>query len=181
MSPELAALPDKIDALGFGTYPDIYGGLVGVNLGEQVDVYLTKLDPAVEDAFRALAPPDTLTFLHTPHSQTYLKAIQQKLIADSSTLQAQGVQIEEFWPDIDTGLEQIGIVNMTAAASANLENSYGASNIHAFNVRPAKELFQKSAVSTTLPRTTEATASTIILRSTEDARPDSASNPTIPV
>lgn len=41
VSPELLALPDTIDALGLGSYPDIYAGLVRINDGQQIDVYLT--------------------------------------------------------------------------------------------------------------------------------------------
>lgn len=138
LPPALASLPSALDSLGFETYPDMYGGLVGVNGGQHVDVYLTKLDPEAESKFRMLAPPGTLTFLQTPHSLLSLNSLQQRLLADDDLLAGAGIQMEEFWPDTKTGKEWIGVDSLTPAKASLLRLRYGAEKIHVFDVAPSE-------------------------------------------
>lgn len=137
LSARLASLPDAIGKAGSGRYSDIYGGLVGVNGGEQVDVYLTRLDPAAEAEFRALAPAGIVTFLKTPHSLKKLNVLHQQVLNGTASLAAHRVRVNQFWPETRTGREDIGVENLTSRGKALVERKFGRNNVHVFDVPPS--------------------------------------------
>jgi hypothetical protein len=127
-------VPAKLDALGSDHYAALYGGLVEVSNGRHVNVYLTNLRASVEAAFRDEAAPGDLTFFKTPHSLQYVDAINQRVIAASLQLIRRGVKLVEWGPQIQSGRETIGVMNLTSREAALLSRMFGASNVSVFNV-----------------------------------------------
>jgi hypothetical protein len=127
-------LPGQLDAFGFAHYRSIYGGLVVSDNGAHMTVHLTRLESSAEATFRSRAPAGTLSFAATPHSQGYLFRIQSKVLGDTSSLASEGIRIIEFWPSVQTGMEMIGVENLTPHATALLGARLGRGNIRVFNV-----------------------------------------------
>lgn len=128
-------VPAALDALGARYYPATYGGMAEVDNGTHIDVYLTQLSHATEAAFAGHANPGDLSFLKTPHSLRYLDAIHQRVINASTGLRAHGIKLTEWWPQIQSGREMIGVENLTAADSTALVRAFGAANVHVFNIQ----------------------------------------------
>ncbi len=127
-------LPGQLDSFGFVNYKSIYGGLVVSDNGAHMTVHLTRLEPSAEAAFRSRAPAGTLSFVATPHSQDYLFGIQSKVLRSTSSLASDGIRVIEFWPSVQTGMEMIGVENLTPHATAVLDTRFGTRNIRVFNV-----------------------------------------------
>jgi hypothetical protein len=127
-------LPGQLDAFGFATYRSIYGGMVVTDNGAHMTVHLTLLQSSVEAAFRSRAPAGTISFVRTPHSQAFLFGVQRKVLRGASSLASHGIKVIEFWPSVQTGMEMIGVKNLTPHARAVLGTRFGRSNIRVFNV-----------------------------------------------
>jgi hypothetical protein len=136
-------IPAALDSIGSKMYPGLYGGLVEVDNGRHIDVYLTSLKPSVEIVFtacRGCQPrrPGDITFIKTAHSLQYLDALHQRVITASQWLMHQGVRLTEWWPQIQDAHEMIGVQGLTRAQTALLERAFGAHNIQVFNVPPSQ-------------------------------------------
>ena len=132
-------IPQQIDDLGGSSaYASIYGGLVEVDSMTHIDVYLTTLDPVAEAAFSALAPANDLTFLKTPNSLAHLNAVQQEVMDQATDMRSQGILIAQVYPSLQTGIEQIGVVDLTTAQQDLLVNDFGSGNVNVFNLAPGQ-------------------------------------------
>jgi len=116
------------------SFPERYGGLVEVDQGQHIDIYLTTLSPTIEAAFDRLAPAGDLTFLRTDRSLEALGALQQRVTASASTLRAQGVTMVEWWPSVQTGREMIGVVDLRSSDETLLAERFGSNDINSFNL-----------------------------------------------
>lgn len=134
LSETLGDLPDSIAELGDKVYPDTYGGLIGVNGGEQVQIYLTVLDPVIEAAFEALAPPGVVSFVQSAQSLRDLEALHQAVLDQTDSLSSQGAVVFSFWPDIATSTEWIGVEDLTPASENAVNEAFGADKVHVFDV-----------------------------------------------
>ena len=118
-------VPDKIQSLGASTYANLYGGLVVINSGASYQVFLTKLDPAVEAAFVSAAGGANLQFHRTAQSQRSQYAAQAKLMAHMSQLGSDGVDILDIIPEVRTGRL---IVDVLASKSTMSSATIGGAN-----------------------------------------------------
>jgi len=134
-----------IEQVGSNVVPAVYGGMVALDDGKQIAVYLTQLTPANEAPFVAVAPSDMLVFRSTPRSLESLEAIQAVLETKWNALERDGIRLNEFVANVETGKEDIGVEGLTAAAREKLQGMFGADPLNIFNVTAeeanASELF----------------------------------------
>lgn len=125
----LGDLPDRLDALGSGAYAGIYGGVEAVDNATRLVVHLTTPSPAAQQTFRALGPTGSISFVATSHSLAALQAIHARVTRAAADLAADGIHLVEWGPHIQTGYENIQVLNLTDADRSELEERFGAGNI----------------------------------------------------
>ena len=134
----LGLIPDKIEQLGVTRLSGVYGALVVTGNRTHMDVYLTKLTPATEAPFLAVAPHGTLTFLKASHTRLQLLAVHSQVTREFSGLAARGIWLVSWFPGINGDTrEQIGVLNLTRADARLLRHLFGARNVVLQNVPPA--------------------------------------------
>jgi hypothetical protein len=137
MSDPQGNLPGRFDGLGRSYFPRIYGGVVEVDHMRHLDVYLTRQSRSAEDSFRMRTPiRGDLTFRRTSHSASYLQAVQAQLSSRASALARRGIWLAVWWPKIQSGLEQVGVENLTLGKADTIRRMFGARSVHVFNVPP---------------------------------------------
>lgn len=137
----LGFLPDKVEKKGLTHYKNVYGGLIVTNDQTHIVVYLTKLDPKIEDALIGSAPPKDFTFLKTPHSISQQNATHKEVIRDSKALVARGIDLVQWGPNFRTGKEIIKVKDLTPRKRAYLMKKYGADNIIVKKAKPSDIAF----------------------------------------
>jgi hypothetical protein len=133
-----SSIPGHIDALGYAHYSDVYGGVVATDGEAHLDVYLTDLDPSIESAFAALAPRGDISFLSTANTAVHLTRVEQRINKQVSTLMAEGIQLNVWGPSVETGTDEIDVVNGTASQTQVLDNAFGSSNITVVDISPSQ-------------------------------------------
>jgi hypothetical protein len=111
--PRLNELADQIDQFGRAKYPVVYGGVYEVDNATKIAVYLTSLDESTEAAFARLAPAGIVTFAETRRSLASLELIHETVLQHAMDFQKQGIDLVDFWPDIQSGQEILRIVGLT--------------------------------------------------------------------
>lgn len=118
-----------IRRLGLSSYRQTYGGLSYSQSGSHLDIHLTKLDPATEQALLAAVPADarsSISFLPTPASEQQLDAVQQAITNDVDFLaKSEQLTIAAWSPDYIAGKNLISVVNPTMEQVDHLRNRYG--------------------------------------------------------
>jgi hypothetical protein len=125
---------DALESFGSQQVTDVYGGLALDDKGSALHVYLTAPSAELESPFQTLAAIYPIVFSATHTTATALDALNDKLRSEWQTLIQSGVDVNRFWPDVRTGIEQIGVHNMTGHDIDALNQQYGADNIAVFNV-----------------------------------------------
>lgn len=132
--PTLGMPSDLLQSFGASEFPDTYAGVV-VH-GNAVTVYLTQLTPAAEEAFAAVQSTDSVDFQVAARSERSLGATHQLLTNAWDRLLSQGVQVNRFWPHLETGLEEVGVVNLKPTDLTAIDNVVGAGLAHVFSMTP---------------------------------------------
>lgn len=101
--------------------------------------HLAEPTSSTEAAFQQQAPSGDLTFVQTPHSLQSTDVIHQQLTDDADQLTQSGVDMVEWWPDIQSDVEEIGVENLTQAQTSELDDTLGTSNVKVFNM-PSDEV-----------------------------------------
>ena len=118
------SIPDEIASFGASNYSSIFGGVVVTNNESALDVYLTTLSQQAEDAFNALAPAGSITFLQTPNTLAELNATMLTIKSAVPTLASQGVNIPSWYVDVQSGTIVVEIANSSDnPSSASLVKS----------------------------------------------------------
>ena len=136
-----SSIPGHIDALGYARYADVYGGVVATDGEAHLDVYLTDLNPSIESTFAALAPTGDISFVSTRNAAVHLTRVEQQINRQVSTLMAEGIQLDGWGPSVETGTDEIYVVNGTASQTQVLDNTFGSSNITVVDF-PASKAFR---------------------------------------
>jgi hypothetical protein len=131
----LGMLPETIDRFGETRLGSIYTGLAMTRNRTHIDVFLTSLDPAAEEALRALSPSGVLSFFKASHSRRQLLTIHQQVTREAEHLAALGIRLVRWFPRINQdAVEDIGVLNLTPARARLLRQLFGASNIALSNI-----------------------------------------------
>src|ERR1022692_4095336 len=134
-SSPLGTLPEAIQKIGETKFPGIYGGLAVTDSQHHMDVYLTSLSLSAELAIRRAASAGLITFLTTPHTRIQLLAIHAKVTEHAPVLARDGIHLVSWFPGINgNGVENIGVLNLTARAVRTLNRTFGPDNIVLHNV-----------------------------------------------
>lgn len=126
-----------VDNLGTTVYSTIYGGYTAPNNGAEIDVYLTDLDPVAEAAFDLLSPVPNIVFKSTQNTIATLDSWTDQLESSWDSIDAQGIDLNEFGPDVETGQLDIGVVGLTDADTAYFDGLFGAANVNVYNLDQA--------------------------------------------
>ena len=125
-SSPLGTLPEAIQKIGETKFPGIYGGLAVTDSQHHMDVYLTSLSLSAELAIRRAASAGLITFLTTPHTRIQLLAIHAKVTEHAPVLARDGIHLVSWFPGINgNGVENIGVLNLTARAVRTLNRTFG--------------------------------------------------------
>lgn len=127
-----------VEHLGTTVYKDVFGGFTAPNNGAEIDVFLTKLDPAIEAAFDALSPLTRVVFKATPNTVASLTAWTQTLESKWDAIESAGTQLIGFGPDVDTGKLKIEVADPTASDEALFNDMFGSANVEIQAVSPEK-------------------------------------------
>lgn len=122
---------ESIVANGPKLYPDAFGGVAYGQNGEGIEVYLSSLDPAVEAGLRSMNVSSVpVKFFKVANPSHVIRAIHSALERDWRRWEARGIRLGGFYPDVRTGLEDIGVIGLTDRQKATLEDYYGREKVH---------------------------------------------------
>jgi hypothetical protein len=122
------ALVDASQRLGevlSSDYPDAYGGLSLEDNGAKIAVYMTQMPKGLAHVVDAVAPAGSVAFEHSSHTLATLLTIHRDLSVNWINLQAQGIDIVGFSPDVTTSTEHIEVINPTLSQVEELVGLYG--------------------------------------------------------
>lgn len=111
------------------TYPNSYGGLARGSGGSRIIVYLTRTPRGVAHLVDALAPAAVVSYAHSAHTLSELLAINRRLSSDWINLQANGMDIVGFKPNVSSSTEQIQMIEPAPWEVAILKGRYGAAMV----------------------------------------------------
>jgi hypothetical protein len=130
----LNGLGAQISAAANQYYSSIFGGIVATESATHLDVYLTEPNLAAESALTMNAPAGVVTFLGTPNSLSYLLSLQMQVLSDTAQLKSKGIEVEQVYPDIQSGLLEVGVQSLTPADSEVLGTTFENPSISLFGV-----------------------------------------------
>lgn len=139
---------DAIDRVGRSVeYASVYGGMKVLTDDEsRIEVYLTMLDPAVEDAFVSAGGFSVkLIFTEVSNSLRTVLSLQSQLTRNADSLRAQGVDLVSYGPDQATGKLQIAVTTITPKVTELLSDLLGAPDIEIGQQRPIQTTAAKAA------------------------------------
>jgi hypothetical protein len=102
-----------------------FAGVALTNKSSQVVVYLTRLEPAVETAIRAIIPSRNLDFQQRAVSEVVQQRLHASVLADAPSLAHSGIKVGLFGPDPATGREKVSVLGGTAQQLQLLSAKYG--------------------------------------------------------
>ena len=133
-----AEIPQSLEAFGVAHMPDIFGGVGLDDKGSVLHVYLTTLSTGNESLFVDQSKGYPTVFSLTHANEATLDALHNRVNSDWQTLIQSGTDVNQFWPDVRTGIEDIGVQNVTDSDITALDARYGEGNISVFNVTDAQ-------------------------------------------
>jgi hypothetical protein len=122
-----------VDALGRSQYPDVYGGVSTNSAGlDQVYVVTSGVAADVsgfETAVAGIAATDGTPSYHVDsvsHSYSSLLSLTGTIADDSSDLESNGIQLEQWGPNAVSNTVQIFVLDYSAGVVQTLQSDYGA-------------------------------------------------------
>jgi hypothetical protein len=106
-------------------YPNSYGGLVMGSAGSRIIVYMTRTPRGLARMVDALAPTAVVSYARSDHTLSELLAINRRLAGDWINLQANGMDIVGFKPDVTSSTEQLQMIEPAPWEVAMLKWRYG--------------------------------------------------------
>jgi hypothetical protein len=117
-----------IRRLGLSSYRQTFGGLSFSQSGSHLDIRLTDLDPATEQALLAAVPPSArsaISFEPAAATEQQLDTVQAAITADMDFLTQSNISIASWAPDYIAGKNDISVVNPTVDQISFLQDRYG--------------------------------------------------------
>lgn len=105
-----------------------------------VDVYMTRVDPAVVTAALGGLSPVGYRFHKVAHDLKTLLAVQDEITRAYSALSAQGMRIYRYWPDMTTGMERVELTDASPAQLREISRLFGASLVDPVTIHDPVEI-----------------------------------------
>lgn len=122
-----AVAADAVAAFANSTLSGVFGGVSLTNSGNSLVVHLTSITPAVTSSIDAITSAAGIvpTFVSAPATLTQLNAKLDAITAASSVLSANGITLESWTIDGQSGLIDVNVLNGTAAQDATVAAEFG--------------------------------------------------------
>jgi hypothetical protein len=125
---------ETIIATATAQFSQSFGGVILSNSASHINIYLTALTDSTEAKLSSLAPSGDTSFFQTPNSSATLQTVQQQITANYSQLQAEGINVQGYYADVETGLEVVSVENLTATENSELGQEFGSQYLDAVDV-----------------------------------------------
>jgi hypothetical protein len=138
--PTAAALHDMavaVEGRRRGRHADLYAGVTQDGPAGKLDIYLTSLESAVELDLIANLPPAAMRFHAVTHTESELRALQQRIFADIASLEGLGVTVTQWGPQVSTNRVMVGVDQLTAATAGVINTRYGSDWVTPFDEAPS--------------------------------------------
>lgn len=123
------ALASAVAQRGSALPSALYGGTAEIEHGESVNVYLTRLSPTAERDVLGDSQTSKVHFIRIRNSYAELMALQQRILADADRLKAEGINLEQWGPDVWTGQEIIVVRDLAPSSKELLDKAFGMANL----------------------------------------------------
>lgn len=119
----LAALP-LVQQLGRSRFEQIFGGATPGTSLDSLRVYLTVRSQDAEQAMAAVFG-GPIEFRITSRSEAERERLHAQVTAERDRLAQAGIKIIRWAPDVETGNERIGVLQLTDEKRAVLHDTFG--------------------------------------------------------
>jgi hypothetical protein len=123
----VAASQDLADVLQ-SDYPRSFGG-VSIRVDRRIAVYMTRMPRGLAAVVHSIAPAQLIIYRHSAHSLGTLLAIHERLARDWLGLQAEGVYVVGFKPDVASSTEQVQVINPSSAQIDKIDELFAPNTI----------------------------------------------------
>lgn len=119
----LKALP-LVQELGRTRFPAIFGGASTGTVEGALEVYWTEEDADARRAFRTVFT-GPIQYYRTGRSEVDQRALHEEVTARAAGLLRVGIELSYFGPKPRTGIERIGVPNLTESKRLRLIEEFG--------------------------------------------------------